>query len=529
MRYWLLLLLFLPSLAGAVGTRRVAVLIAHPDGGPATERLQYVDRDVFKLADVLGELGGFAAEDLLLLIEPDVDALRAALAEAETRLASARAAGQHTLLLFYYSGHAASGSLQMGDERLSMTELQATLRGTSADMRLAFLDACQSGAITRIKGGYRGPSFVVDVEPEQDARGYVVITSSSAHEASQESEELRGSFFTHHLVSGLRGAADRSQDSVVSLEEAYAYAYHRTVAQTAGTRSGTQHPTFTYDLRGNGAVPLTRLGGQGALVFPGPIEGQFLIYDRGRDLVVGEVTKIAGQPVRLSVPPGRYVIKQRAGTHLRLQTLEVQGTKQQPVQPELFQTIAFEEDVTKGPSWIRDRWTRRTAWSLSARMGFQRFFDAPSRAALFHPTPLIGLQLEGRNLLAPRLSLQFDAAFGGTQAVVQAGPYAEALPVDFMAVVGGLGLSWDWWLSDLRLQIGPRLSALYLRRDFSDDSAPFQDLFTLCPGVATGLTWRLASFIIGLEARAHYLRYATETDNRSLGFGEGYFTVGYAP
>jgi hypothetical protein len=521
--------LALPSAALAVGTRRVAVLVAHPDGGPGTERLRYVARDAFKVADVLGELGGFAEHDLLMLMEPEPDALRAALAEAESRLAAARAAGQHTVLLFYYSGHAASGQLQMGDARLPMAELQATLRAASADVRLAFLDACQSGAITRIKGGRRAPSFVVDVEPERDARGYVVITSSSAHEASQESEELRGSFFTHHLVSGLRGAADRSGDAQVSLEEAYAYAYHRTVSQTAGTRGGTQHPTFTYDLRGNGAMPLTQLGGRGALLFPTAAEGRFLVYDRGRDLVVGEVGKIAGQPVRLSVAPGRYVIKQRTDAHLRLQSLEVRGNEQRTVALERFHAVAFEEDVTKGPTWVQDRWARKPGWSLGARMGFQRFFDAPSRAALFHPAPLAGVQLEGRNVVAPHLSLQLDAAIGGTQASVQAGPYSEPVPVDFMVAVGGVGLSWDWWLGDTRLQLGPRFSALYLRREFTDGAAPFQDLFTLSPGLAAALTWRVAAFTLGLEARAHYLRYATETDDRSLGFGEGYFTVGYAP
>lgn len=35
------------------------------------------------------------------------------------------------------------------------------------------------------------------------------------------SAEIRGSWFTHALVSGLLGAADRNRDGLVVLEEAY--------------------------------------------------------------------------------------------------------------------------------------------------------------------------------------------------------------------------------------------------------------------------------------------------------------------
>jgi uncharacterized caspase-like protein len=59
-----------------------------------------------------------------------------------------------------------------------------------------------------------------------DASGEVVITSSSADELSQESDEVGGSYFTHYLLSGLRGAADTSGDGEVTLDEAYRYVYY---------------------------------------------------------------------------------------------------------------------------------------------------------------------------------------------------------------------------------------------------------------------------------------------------------------
>jgi hypothetical protein len=59
-------------------------------------------------------------------------------------------------------------------------------------------------------------------------RRFVLIASSSGVEKARESERVYGSFFTHHLVAALRGAADRSGDGVVTLTDPFAYARERT-------------------------------------------------------------------------------------------------------------------------------------------------------------------------------------------------------------------------------------------------------------------------------------------------------------
>ena len=43
--------------------------------------------------------------------------------------------------------------------------------------------------------------------------GRVLISASGANEYAQESDALQGSYFTHYLVTGLRGAADTSRDT----------------------------------------------------------------------------------------------------------------------------------------------------------------------------------------------------------------------------------------------------------------------------------------------------------------------------
>ena len=524
------LTLLAPALAGAEGgLRRLALLVAHPDGGPDTERLAYPERDARKLAEVLQDLGGFAAADTTVLVGPTAGEVVGALGDLERRVRAAVAQGDQAMLLVYYSGHAASGELRLGDTRLELAQVRRFLEDSRASMRVAFLDACQSGAITRLKGGTPAPGFVVDVEPGQGAQGHIIITSSTGDEASQESDDLRGSFFTHYLVSGLRGAADRSGDAQITLSEAYDYAYHRTVAHTAGTRGGTQHPTYTYDLKGNGAVVLTQLGGLAGLLFPESADGTFLVYDRDRDQVVGEVEKRPGQTRRLSLPAGRYVVKKREAQHLMLAELELKPREQRVVTSDAFVPVAFEDDVTKGPGWLAARRSFTRAFALDARAGYQSFFDAPTRDSLFLPSAVVGLRVQGMNLLAPGISAHLDATFGQSSQVLSLGPYQEPVGVDFLIAVGGVALSFDWWLGDLLLQAGPRLSGVYLRREFHGGAQPFQDLFTFSPGVEAEARYWMGDFTVGLDARAHYLRYTTEVEDRSLGFGEVFVSLGYLP
>ena len=530
---WAMLVLVWACPAVGATLRRVALLVAHPTGGPGTEPLRFAEQDALKMLAVLKDLGGFRESDTALLLAPTPDEVLDALQSTEARVRAAADAGERVLLLFYYSGHAASGELRLGTQGLNMGAVRRFLQISRAEMRIAFVDACQSGAITRLKGGRPGPSFVVDVEPARNSRGYVIVTSSSEHEASQESDDLHGSFFTHYLVSGLRGAADRSGDALITLSEAYAHAYNRTVSHTADTRGGTQHPTYSYDLQGNGAIVLTRLAGLGALLFSEGSVGDYLIYDLGRNVVVGEVDNRPGERRRLHVPQGRYAIKKRTREHLLLQAVDIGPRQQVMVQESAFERVAFEDDLTKGMA-------ERVAWresaprvAVSARIGYQSFFDRPTRETLFHPSPLVGVRLQGTNWIGERWSVHADAALGQARSTLELGPYREQLPLTFTLMVAGAGLTYDWWLGRARIQVGPRISALYARRDFEADAIAYQDLFTFSPGLGLGVTWRTGRLQLGVETRAHYLRYTTAADDladdRSLGFAEGYLSVGYTP
>ena len=304
------LLLLLPGVASAQ-VERFAVVVGNNLGEPPDVPLRYAEMDAARMASVLQEVGGVRPENVVLLQGKDADTVRRALIAVNERV---RSAGRSTVLLVYYSGHADSGALHLGSSRLELTELEQLVRGSAAAFRLLILDACRSGALTRVKGGTPIPPFEIQLGERVAGEGAVFLTSSSASEDSQESDELKGSFFTHALVSGLLGAADENGDGRITLDEAYRYAYEATLRGSSRTVAGTQHPTFQYDVRGAGDLVLAILEqkarGRAWLELP-PGRTWLLFQDSADGPVVGEMGS-ADRVRRLSLRAGRYFLRGRA-------------------------------------------------------------------------------------------------------------------------------------------------------------------------------------------------------------------------
>ena len=512
---------------GQAAPARFAVLLAANVGAADTVKLRYAHRDARKLQDVLTHLGGFPAGQVELVEQPSAEQAMAAVRRVRDRVAALPEADRRgALVFFYYSGHAERGRLLLGRQELDMKRLKEAIEAVPAAVRLAFIDACGSGEITRTKGVVRAPSIAVDAAPER-ARGTVIITSSAHDENSQESDDLRGSFFTHYLATGMRGDADKGPDGQVTLDEADAYAYHRTVVRTSGTRGGIQHPTYTYDLQGAGEVVLTRLGARGALEIPAAAEeGEYLVYDVERDVVVAEVDKRSRRAHRLGLRPGAYAVRLRRADGLRLQEVAVTADQVTSVDGDRFEAISYEDDITKGPAFIASAQLDRTVWSVGPRLGYQAFFDAPVRDELFHPAPLVGLRLVIDNALAPGWSVDLDWAMGGARETLPDEVGGRA--VEFAVQVGGVGLARRWAWGDLAVAAGPRLGVIHLSREFPD-GRDGQDLVTFTPALALGAAWRIGGgpVVAGVEARGHYLLYTADSDDRSLGFGEGWFGLAW--
>ncbi len=296
-----------PGIAAATGTARRFVLAAGVNsGGHGRVTLRYAVSDAVQFTDVMTKMGGVDTADRFLLEEPNLREFRQAIEQMRTQVSTSADSIGRTEVVFYYSGHADEEGLLLGEERFSYQRLRRLMDDVPADVRITVLDACASGAITRIKGGQRRQAFLVDDSSEM--KGYAFLTSSSANEMAQESDQIGSSFFTHYLVSGMRGAADASGDGKVSLTEAYEFAFHETLASTTETSGGAQHPAYEINLSGTGDVVMTDLREISAgLVLTAELSGRFFVRNARRQLVA-ELFKPAGRVVELGLEPGKYRI-----------------------------------------------------------------------------------------------------------------------------------------------------------------------------------------------------------------------------
>jgi hypothetical protein len=231
---------------------------------------------------------------------------------------------------------------------LDFKELTQLVRGSAALFRLLVVDACRAGELTRLKGGKVVAPFEVGGS-ELNGEGMALLTATSANEDAQESDELRGSFFTHALVSGLLGAADSDGNGSVVLEEAYRYAYDSTLRYTSRTFAGTQHPTFQYDVKGQGSLVLTTparaRANRAELVFAKGLS-YLVMSDNERGQVIGEIGAL-DVARRLSVRPGSYFVRGRASDYLQEGTISVASGQTRQVEPDELARIDYARLVRK--------------------------------------------------------------------------------------------------------------------------------------------------------------------------------------
>jgi hypothetical protein len=368
--------LLVPATAAAE-IERFALIVGNNQGEPEEVELRYAEDDAAKVHDVLRNLGGFRPENMVLLRGDSATSARQALISLDARLRrQTEASGAEAMLFVYFSGHADAAALHLGGTQLELRQLEDLVERSGAAFRILVLDACRSGALTRVKGGQLVAPPPLALRERLSGQGSVFLTATSASEDAQESDEIRGSFFTHYLVSGLLGAADASGDGRVVLEEAYQYAYDHTLRASSRTLAGTQHPTFRYDLRGQGQIVLTRVVAQRRAIVHLPEGRSYLLFRDGADgPVVAEVGQ--GDAVRrLSVKAGRYFVRGRAQRYLLEGTVSLAGDSERLIADADLSRIDYARFVRKGVGDVR------------AVHG--PLIGVSARAALFEAGPCVG-------------------------------------------------------------------------------------------------------------------------------------------
>ena len=333
--------------------KRYGFLVGSNKGAAHEVPLRYAESDVDAVANLLMDLGGFPGERLTRLYAPTAPRVRRALLDLIVRIQQDLRSGGEAVLFAYYSGHADAQNLHLGGTELPMEELSQLVRASQAKLKVLLVDACRSGALTRVKGGRPVAPFQIGIEDLLRNEGYAVITSSSAGEDAQESESFRSSVFTHHFLAGLRGMGDVNLDRLVTLGEAYNYSSEQTLKTSLNTLAGSQHATFEYDLRGRADPVLAdlRTRGERAELILGATGDYLLMNPETGALLFEAGAKVAHLPLQLN--PGRYRIRARTASEVFETELYLAPGESRSLHPSQMRSVPLAQVVRKGETSVQ--------------------------------------------------------------------------------------------------------------------------------------------------------------------------------
>lgn len=324
-KLWLALLLCLAVASlgrevAAASLRKVAVVVGANLAPPGRATLRYAHKDAQQVVDALRSAAGFNPQDIALLLDPTPAEL---LSELDRQLTLAGETSEQTLLFFYYSGHADEREVFPGGQALALSALKARLADPRAKLRLGLMDSCHGGGWTGSKGLIKVEAFSVDDVPELAEEGSILIASSAGQGNAHETDRLGGSVFTHYWNSGLRGAADRNIDGVVTLNEVFEYARALTIRDSALTGQEPQQPSFQMKLSGRRDFPLATPANQQTTLIYNQQTGPTEVVRLSDGLVVVE-TAVGARTVRLALSSGNYLVRRRTpeGLLVRIVSLE---------------------------------------------------------------------------------------------------------------------------------------------------------------------------------------------------------------
>lgn len=352
--------------------RRIAVIVGANEPPAGRTALRYAHDDAGEIASVLEQVGEFAHGDVHVLLDPTPAVLLATLDDVGK---TAAGQGGDVLFVFYYSGHSDGASIFPHGEALALADVRSRVEHLGARIRVGILDTCRGGSWTQSKGLSVGPPLGVADLMNLDTEGTALVSSSSGMENAHEAGAVHGSFFTHYLTAGLRGAADRAGDGNVTLQEAFDYARERTVRDSARLAVTPQHPSFDLSLRGRQDIVLSVLSTRTSAMQITAARADIEIIQLPSGVTVADVPTGAEQPtgVRIALPPGRYLLRSVVDGRVYTKEVEVRPGETALVGDSQLEQSSGQLVALKGPapSGGLSIWTppQGTRWLLHLGVG----------------------------------------------------------------------------------------------------------------------------------------------------------------
>ncbi|WP_414653989.1 caspase family protein [Hyalangium sp.] len=510
------------ALSDAYAPRRIALLVGITDvQDPQWRDLRYSEKDAQDLAAALRDpaRGNFNA--VRVLTRPE-QTTRAAILSAVRELQK-EATRPDDVVVVYFSAHGTlardgQGELKrylvtqdasyraISETALSMDMLKAEFDKLPSRRRLLVLATCHSGSgksllpkeleaeLTGVKNSFYARPL------EESSRASMVFAACDWGETAREDEGLRNDIYTHFLIAGLQGAADRNTDGAVTASEAHDYARRRTFAFT----QGRQRPSA--EILEVGADPVVLSGSINRTGRP-----ELFSYHPRLD---GFTLKVDGE-ARTELPGGAAVAP-------GLRTVEL--TKGDTV------LVRREVDMAAGErlpleQLLAEAFPRR---SLSLVGGVFSFVDGKSRSELLPASPEVALVLRLEDRPLQDFGLVVDVSGSRGRHTLRLAPGSE-VPFGYTRLSLGVGVPYLWRWDRLSIYAGPRVAALYLRRSFNVEAfVGGQHYFTVSPGVVGGVVWRLGERLeLTSQAQVMLSYIVVDGQGQAVGFTGGWAGMGY--
>jgi hypothetical protein len=205
--------------------------------------LRYTDDDAYRMYAFLKSPEGGALTDNQIRILIDEDATHDKILAAMNDVFSK--AGKEDLVMVYFSGHGLPGSFLPIDfdgfnKKLDHEDIKKMLESSPAKYKLCIADACHSGSLLAMaekSGTIRNVLEDYYKTLSQAEAGTALIMSSKGEETSLESSGLRQGVFSHFLIRGLKGEADKDANKIVTVQELFDYVDENVRAYTMNRQS----------------------------------------------------------------------------------------------------------------------------------------------------------------------------------------------------------------------------------------------------------------------------------------------------
>lgn len=144
-------------------------------------------------------------------------------------------------VIFYFSGHGASGFFCANDIKINGNEAENALwhdevkdafKKCKARTKLCIADACYAGSIKGVANykpiRQKGPGL------EDKSAGVAVIMASKSNQTSGEDARLKQGYFSYFMIQGLGGKSDSNRDKVITIKELFTYVWKNVKSYSKG-------------------------------------------------------------------------------------------------------------------------------------------------------------------------------------------------------------------------------------------------------------------------------------------------------